>query len=62
LIYFKKNMRAITLEEKEEIWAAKKAWKHQNKDRQLYRCNSLSDIITLIDISNLGNEILRRKK
>ena len=54
-------MRTITLEEKNEIWAAKKAWKHQNKNRTLYRCNDLVDIQLLIELSDYANNLLKKK-
>ena len=44
LINIALHMEKLTEKAKAEIWAAKKSWNEQNKDRQLFRATSMQQV------------------
>lgn len=52
-------MREIFYEEREQIKSAKKEWKKHNRNRKLYKSDSLSDIEKLIELSDYANNLLK---
>jgi hypothetical protein len=54
-------MRTISTEEKYQIKNAKCSWLTKNKERKLFRSNSISDINKLIELSDYANNLIKKK-